>query len=172
MTILNPPALLDELLGLLDGAPFESAAETAADHPTKTTGTVPASHHEAQDLTLLPAPPAAEVVDLEAARRKREKRQALVDTAVDVTAAFLESIRDAQQSGATDFDDAIKGLPVVHRLIEHAERSEAARRDAASMPTISVSIGRAPWRTPAISVKVQSGRRPTVAPIDTIDLED
>lgn len=54
-------------------------------------------------------------------------RQALVAEGIGAALQALRIIRAELDAGTADFDDAVRALPAVHKLIEHAERMETAR---------------------------------------------
>lgn len=92
-------------------------------------------------LTLTPAKVAAEVVDLADARQRRHNARAeLAIEAMYGAGEAVAVIRGAFASKSADFDDAVKALPVLHRVLEHVEKIEAARNIRPALPTINIEF--------------------------------
>ena len=92
-------------------------------------------------LTLTPAKVAAEVVDLADARQRRHNARAeLAIEAMYGAGEAVAVIRETFASKGADFDDAVKALPVLHRVLEHVEKIEAARNIRPALPTINIEF--------------------------------
>ena len=92
-------------------------------------------------LTLTPAKVAAEVVDLADVRQRRHNARA--DLAIEAMYGAGEAvavIRETFASKGADFDDAVKALPVLHRVLEHVEKIEAARNIRPALPAINIEF--------------------------------
>ena len=92
-------------------------------------------------LTLTPAKVAAEVVDLTDVRQRRHNARA--DLAIEAMYGAGEAvavIRDTFASKGADFDDAVKALPVLHRVLELVEKIEAARNIRPALPAINIEF--------------------------------
>lgn len=148
------PGLVDELSSLID-----AAAEAEAD--TGTAASVALSPPSASE------PPSsvrgAEVVPFEVARQRRaarkEVREALVDAALHAAGETLRVIQRTFAENGADFDDACKALPLLHKVLEHVERMDAAKRSGGdNRPVIQFEIvmrgdaRRAASATPAIDI--------------------
>jgi hypothetical protein len=106
----------------------------------------------------------------EATPGQRADRDALVNSAVQAARAAVAVIRQSFDDNTADFDDAVKALPVVHKIIEHVERIEVARKTPAQWQVVQFSIvldGSAVQERPAIAARAV---QPVQAVID-IDAE-
>ncbi len=66
----------------------------------------------------------------------------LKPVAARITLAMLNKLREAVAAGELDIDDIGNLMPKVHRIIEHADRMEAARSDGyANLPTFNIIFG-------------------------------
>lgn len=155
MTEPNITSLMDELLADLtysaddDAVNLQAAvdddrppAAATAAGPTDTDA--PGSRgapalRAAPLMTLLPAP--TEIVDLASVRQQRRNARAeLVVDALHGSRECVAVIRDAFAGKVADFDDAVKALPILHRMIEHVEKIEAARNVRPALPTLNVEF--------------------------------
>ena len=148
------PGLVDELSSLID-----AAAEAEAD--TGIAASVTLSPPSASEPPL--SVRGAEVVPFEAARQRRaarkEVREALVDAALHAAGETLRVIQRTFAENGADFDDACKALPLLHKVLEHVERMDAAKRSGGdNRPVIQFEIvmrgdaRRAAYATPAIDI--------------------
>ena len=152
------PGLVDELSSLIDAA---AEAETDADTDTGIAASVTLSPPSASEPPL--SVRGAEVVPFEAARQRREARtvvrEALVDAALHAAGETLRVIQRTFAENGADFDDACKALPLLHKVLEHVERMDAAKRSGGdNRPVIQFEIvmrgdaRRAASATPAIDI--------------------
>ncbi len=66
----------------------------------------------------------------------------LKPVAARITLAMLNKLREAVAAGELDIDDIGNLMPKVHRIIEHADRMEAARSDGyANLTTFNIIFG-------------------------------
>lgn len=128
--------LLDEFAALLDTMDDGGAA-------------LPAAVPESAPVTPTPAgaspqPKAGEVVLLADVRAQAEARkaarEAMADGAMHAAVEALQIIRKTFAEKGADFDDACKALPLVHKVLEHVDRMEAAAKDAKNLPMLSFQI--------------------------------
>lgn len=120
-----------------DSAWLAGPAAQAEDSPSNQVGATLAP----SALTLTPAKVAAEVVDLAGARQRRHNARA--DLAIEAMYGAGEAvavIRETFASKGADFDDAVKALPVLHRVLEHVEKIEAARNIRPALPAINIEF--------------------------------
>ena len=75
-----------------------------------------------------------------ATTERTEARDALVEDALRAAHDALRVIRRTFDDKTADFDDACKALPLVHRVLEHVDRMEAATKSAADLPRLSFHI--------------------------------
>ena len=129
----NSTDLYAQLADLL--VDMEEPEEPAASAPAPLTATSPPS---------AAAPAGAEVIVLADAREKaavrKRAREVLIDDAVEVAGNVLQVIRQTFAESGGDFDDACKALPLVHKVIEHADRMEATARDPKGWPVLNFQI--------------------------------
>lgn len=85
-------------------------------------------------------PPAVPAAALDVTGRRKVDRDALVDEALKAAAQCLTVIRDTFESKGADFDDACKALPLLHRVLEHVEKLDAAQKAGAAWPVVNFSI--------------------------------
>ena len=119
-------AMLDSLDDLVDDPPPETAPAPdpvlRIDHPAPTRENV------------------AEVIPIEDARTRRSLRAELVVEGLHAARSAVAVIRQTFNDGTADFDDAVKALPVVHRLIEHVEKIEAAKNKLPDIPVLDIRV--------------------------------
>lgn len=101
------------------------------------------------EVPVVPVAPQAPLTDLPTAllpiaarrpSRSRNARGALVVDALDVATAALAVMRSAFTNGTADVDDAIRILPIVHNVIAHVEKLEAARNVKPNWPTMNIEF--------------------------------
>lgn len=131
MTAQNESDLLNHLSDLLDELGGVDDASTDTVHatallPRKETASRP---HEP-----------AEVTPIEDARTRRSLRADLVVEGLHAACSAVAVIRKTFNDGTADFDDACKSLPLVHRLIEHVEKLEAAKNKLPDLPVLDIRI--------------------------------
>lgn len=51
---------------------------------------------------------------------------------------YVQVMRGAAAAGHADFDDALKAIPVLHKLVEHVEKLEAAKREPGPGAVVNV----------------------------------
>lgn len=73
--------------------------------------------------------PATAVLLLDAQTAAEEDGRLLKPTAARLTLTMLRQLNAAAGAGELDVDDIGNLLPKVHKVVEHADRAEAARRD-------------------------------------------
>jgi len=139
----NTPTLLDQLDFLLSGIEGPAApAGAVTEAPGRAVTTV-------QAVTLgppafSPAAPACDPAKARAAaeeERRRTARDSLMDESIQASREALAVIRQAFADKEADFDDAVKALPAVHRIVEHAEKLEASRKlNAGGWPPLNFTI--------------------------------
>lgn len=81
------------------------------------------------------APQAPQVEDIDAPQRR-----ALTGKALQAAHNAVDVIAETFAAKGADFDDAVKALPHLHRVLEHVEKLEAARKTATTMPTAVLTI--------------------------------
>lgn len=116
--------------------------------------------HASNDSTPLPAPAAADV--------DAEQRRALTAKALQTAHLCLDVIAAECAAGGVDFDDAVKALPILHRVLEHVEKLDAARKSGPAMATALLTIvldDSVPQESPKRRVHV-----PRAANTDVIDV--
>jgi hypothetical protein len=126
MRTTTTTSLIDDLSALLD--------TMDADDPSPGTGTAtvlaaaptPRPAHPIAVATPPPTPGGA-IVPIADARARRERREALADEAMETSVAIMRVIRTTFEEHGADFDDAVKALGPVHRVMEHADKMAAAR---------------------------------------------
>ena len=131
--------------------------------------TVPVTTHA--EVPMLPDP-AADAALAVATTARKEARDALVEDALRAAHDALRVIRQTFDNKTADFDDACKTLPLVHRVLEHVDRMEAATKSTADLPRLSFHIvldATMQEAPPRRSVRV-TPVVPTV--IDVYDLDD
>jgi hypothetical protein len=69
-----------------------------------------------------------------------EQRRALTAKALQAAHHAIDVIAETFAARGADFDDAVKALPHLHRVLEHVEKLEAARKTASVMPTAVLTI--------------------------------
>lgn len=131
MTAHNETAALDHLSELLD------ELGSIDDSPTQAT---PSALHLAQTECAIRSHEPFEVIPLEDAPARRSLRADLVVEGLHAARSAVAVIRKTFNDGTADFDDAVKALPVVHRLIEHVEKLEAAKNKLPDLPVLDVRI--------------------------------
>lgn len=114
----TPAALLDQLDDLLDALDASLTDDPPLVSEPRPDTPPPADHR----TVALPAP-------------TDDDRRALVAEGVAAARAALGVIRRAFDDGVADFDDAVKALPALHKILEHAERMEVARQSPGQWPT-------------------------------------
>lgn len=122
--------------------PEPPTVDEAGDHPSDVSGG-PGSAASAALMAQcadFPGGPTA-VVDLDKVRQQRRNARAdLVVEALHGSRECVATIRDAFASGNADFDDAVKALPTLHRVLEHVEKLEAARNVKPNLPTLNIQF--------------------------------
>ena len=108
----------------------------------------------------------AEVIPIEDARTRRNLRADLVVEGLHAARSAVAVIRKTFNEGTADFDDAVKALPVVHRLIEHVEKIEAAKNKLPDVPMFDVRMG--PGFISFTPMQAPEGTRM----LDALDAED
>ena len=91
------------------------------------------------EVPTLPEP-AGDAALAVATTARKEARDALVEDALRAAHDALRVIRQTFDDKTADFDDACKALPLVHRVLEHVDRMEAATKSAAELPRLSFHI--------------------------------
>ena len=146
MTTPKSTTTADELADLLDvlDAQDDTLPENAVAvaHSMATAdiaGRQAAPALQAPPLTQLPVP--SEIVGLPSLRQQRRNARAdLVVEALHGSRECVALIRDAFAGKVADFDDAVKALPILHRVIEHVEKIEAARNVRPALPTLHIEF--------------------------------
>lgn len=131
MTDQNETELLDHLSDLLD--------ELGSIDDSTTQATPSPAHLAQTECAIRPHDP-VEVTRLEDAPARRSLRADLVVEGLHAARSAVAVIRKTFNDGTADFDDAVKALPVVHRLIEHVEKLEAAKNKLPDLPVLDVRI--------------------------------
>jgi hypothetical protein len=147
---MTAPDLIALLSDILDD---DHDAPPAAEAPA-----APAEPLDPLPIAESPDAPVGEVVPIESARKRKAAtgtRAGLVDEAVDTAHAALAVVRQAFDEGTADFDDAVKALPVAHKIIEHAERIEVARKTPGQWPIAHfvIDLTGAPQERPTIAAR-------------------
>lgn len=87
-----------------------------------------------------PQPAAAAVVPIADARTRKEARAQLADEALAISLGTLRVIKQAFDENGADFDDALRALPLVHRVLEHVDKMDVARDTAKVFAPLIFSI--------------------------------
>lgn len=152
MTTTQP--LLAELLGLLgDNVNTETTAgpppsevsappkSRAAVVPDTTAPPLPPEQSHAPTLTPLQHLASVGVVDIGTARDERNAlRDSLTPKALRAAHLAIDVIAQTFEAKGGDFDDAVRALPVLHRVLEHVERLEVAKKTSATSARASLVI--------------------------------
>ena len=158
-------ALIDDLSRLLDSMPADGDNHTA--QPIVTTTSEPPTGV----YTVSPPLPTgqAKVIPLSDARamadQRKAARDALTQEGIEAAREALALIRQTFAEQQADFDDAVRALPAVHRVIEHAEKLEASQQVAADWPKLNFTIVLDSTR------QVPPPARPRAAAAAVIDLD-
>lgn len=147
-TVPDPFAALDEML--------TAAGVEADDMPTTgpwgsgVAGTLAVDPPEAGAALLAVAPPvpvAAPAVTHAppslapgVADAGAEQRRALTTKALQAAHHAIDVIAETFAARGADFDDAVKALPILHRVLEHVEKLEAAQKIGTAQPPAILTI--------------------------------
>ncbi len=107
------------------------------------------------EVPALPATPPAERPSL-TTQVDPTARAKLVADGMRATAKALEIVADGLSDGTADFDDALRALPQLHKLLEHAERIESQADTTTSQAPLTIIFERAPG-PPGVVVDVRRG---------------
>lgn len=133
---LDPWAELDALLtdaGIEGPAPGAQEAEAVA--------VLSWSDDEHAPALRMPEPlPVAAPARPVPADPDTEQRRALTAKALQAAHHAIDVIAETFAARGADFDDAVKALPHLHRVLEHVEKLEAARKTASVLPTAFLTI--------------------------------
>ncbi|WP_374433922.1 hypothetical protein [Inhella sp.] len=88
-----------------------------------------------------PAPGAA--ISTLTADLDRAIRTGLVAEALGAAQRCVAVIKTTMDGPNADFDDAVKALPLLHRVIEHAEKLDAGATDASAQLPLFITLVRA-----------------------------
>lgn len=79
-----------------------------------------------------------------------EQRRALTAKALQAAHHAIDVIAETFAARGADFDDAVKALPHLHRVLEHVEKLEAARKTSASgaLAILTIVLGDEPQVAP------------------------
>jgi hypothetical protein len=106
--------------------------------------------------------PTTAVLLLDAQSAAEDDGRLLKPVAARVALAMLTKLRDEVDAGHLDADDIGNLLPKVHRVVEHADRIEAARDNGYSnLPMVHITIGRG----------IQIDMQKPATPADVIDID-
>ena len=164
---MSATSLIDELAGLLDA--MEDGPETA---PSESPATRPAS--AALQTVATGSPASGNVTSLPGAKAKADAnkaaRAAMVEQAMHAAVEALQVIRRTFAENGADFDDACRALPLVHKVLEHVDRMEAAANVTASLPLLNFQI----ILDPNVPQEAPPGRRvkPLQPAPDVIDMDN
>lgn len=99
------------------------------------------------------------------------KGQTLREKADDIAHQMLGVVQLAVTSGEIDYDDAVRALPVLHRVIEHGDKMDMARNGGGTiLPIINITFGSGAGE-PAISIRSEPARLETLD-VDALEVED
>ncbi len=99
---------------------------------------------------------------------RQQAREALNDEAAEAARKAVGLIRGALDAGDADFDDAVRALPALHKIVETYERQEAAKRTGGARAVAILTIV---LDDDAIQQPLPRRRaKPLPAPLDVIDL--
>lgn len=129
---------LDALVAQFTDAPDERA-------PTFEPEPMPAAVAEPAPAPQPMAPSAAQLVDSAPPAdgtpdTRQAAREALNDEAAAAARKAVALIRRGLDTGAADFDDAVRALPALHKVVESYERHEAAKRAGGAMVAAVLQI--------------------------------
>lgn len=131
-TMPDPWAALDALLteaGIGTDVPSTGLGRPADGGPAAGAIVDP---HASNHALPLPAPTPADV--------DAEQRRALTAKALQTAHLCLDVIAEECAAGGVDFDDAVKALPILHRVLEHVEKLDAARKSGPAQATAILTI--------------------------------
>lgn len=86
------------------------------------------------------AQPGTVIVPMADARARKEARAQMADEALAISLSTLRVIKQAFDENGADFDDALRALPLVHRVLEHVDKMEVARDTAKVFAPLFFSI--------------------------------
>jgi hypothetical protein len=124
-------------------------SEVSESHSTPTTDAapVPPDPEDLDDPPARPASPlqaalstAAAALEVKDPDPSADDRKALVRAALTASQQAVDVIREALARGDADYDDAVRALPVLHRVLEHSERIAVAAREASSYQPVVVHL--------------------------------